>query len=341
MKAKPYQVSALVPQIQKDYLGALIFGPDLGLVQEISEKMARLIVSDLSDPFCVSKITPQKIKEIQSIILDEANAPALLGGRKLIWLKDADNNSIEAIEDYFQHTKTNSFLLITAGNLTKNSSIRQFFDSEPRALSIACYLDEAKDVAGFIREILSEYKIQVSPPALALLVERLCENRLVTKQELNKLINYLGNKKQVDLSDVQNIITDTKNSSVDQFCCAIATGDREKAEKEYHLMLQNGENPVSIIRILYIYFNRLLDAADTMEHQGIEAGVKKIMKPAQFRWETSFQKQLKIWKKSFILKVLNLLLDAEKQAKSTGLPAELILGRTIVQIASVAQKYSM
>ena len=41
------------------------------------------------------------------------------------------------------------------------------------------------------------------------------------------------------------------NASTDIFCCAVATGDRDVAEKEYHLMLENGENPVSIIRILY------------------------------------------------------------------------------------------
>ena len=38
MKAKPFQINALVPQIKNNFKGALIFGPDLGVVQEISEK---------------------------------------------------------------------------------------------------------------------------------------------------------------------------------------------------------------------------------------------------------------------------------------------------------------
>ena len=70
----------------------------------------------------------------------------------------------------------------------------------------------------------------------------------------------------------------------------------------------------------------------------MDMAVKKIMKPAQFRLESSFQQQIRIWKKSFILKVLNLLLDGEKQVKSTGLPAELILSRIVIQITNVARK---
>ena len=338
MKAKPYQVSSLVPQIQNGFKGALIFGPDFGVVQEISEKIASFIVPDISDSFCVIKLTPQKIKEISSILLDEGNAGGLFGGRKVLWLKNADNTVTDAVENYLDHIQNNTFLLISADNLTKNSSLRVFCESRSDVLSVACYADTERDIAEYIRETLSGYGIQVSGSAMPLLVERLGENRIATKKELEKLITYLGDKKTVDETDVLNIVTDTQNSSVDLFCSAVATGNQKVAEREYHLMLSNGENPVSIIRILCLYFNRLLDAVETARSQGAEAGLKKIMKPAQFRMEASFKKQLSIWKKSFILKVLDLLMDTERQAKSTSFPAEIILGRVILQITGVAQK---
>ena len=100
---------------------------------------------------------------------------------------------------------------------------------------------------------------KVNSDALSVLAERLNENRLETRQELEKLMTYLGNNKQVTLKDVLEVVTDTQNSSSDLFCMAVAGGDRERADKEYHLLLENGENPVSIVRILFIYFNKLLD----------------------------------------------------------------------------------
>ena len=339
VKAKPYQVTSLIPQIQNGFKGALIFGPDFGVVQEISEKVASFIVSDLKDEFRISKITHSKIKEINSILLDEGNAPALFGGRKLVWLKDGDNSVSDAVQTYFDQIKSDSFLLITAGNLTKSSSLRNFCESDTNILAVACYADNARDVAGFIREILNEAHIQITPQALTLLIERLGENRAVTRKEIEKLITYIGNNSTVDVDDVRAIVTDTQNSSMDLFCHAVATGDHEGAEKAYRLLIENGENPVTIVRILYNYFNKLLYAADDMEKGSVEAALKKIMKPAQFGLKISFEKQLRIWKKSFILKVLNLLLDTEKKIKSTGMPAEVILGRTLLQITGVANRY--
>ena len=340
MKAKPYQVTSLVPQIQNGFKGALIFGPDFGVVQELSEKIASFIVPNISDAFSVVKLTPQKIKEIPSILIDEGNAQGLFGGRKVLWLKNADNSVLEAVENYLDHIQNNTFLLISADNLTKNSSLRVFCESHPNMLCVACYADTERDVAEYIRETLAGQGIHISNAAMPLLVERLGENRIATKKELEKLITYLGDKKTVDEADVMAIVTDTQNSSVDLLCLAVATGNLKMAEREYGLMLANGENPVGIIRILYLYFNRLLDAVSVTETQGIEAGIKKIMKPAQFRMEASFRKQLTIWKKSLVLKALDLLLETEKQAKSSAFPAEMILGRVILQITQVAQRKS-
>ena len=341
MKAKPYQVTALANQIQHEFKAALVFGTDLGITREISEKIAGLIVPNMHDPLCVISVTNQKIKEFSGILADEANASSLLGGRKLIWIKEADQTVINAVEDYIERLRTDAFLLISAGNLAKNSSLRQFCETHKSILTIACYPDEAKDVALFIRDTLAEQGIQVQPDAMPMMVERLSENRMTTRRELEKLICFLGQKKTVDVSDVQAVITDTQNASTDKFCCAVAIGNREEADKEYKLMLENGENPVSIIRILSMYFNKLLVASDVKKEQGADAAVKKIMKPAQFRFENLFRQQVQMWKKSHILKVLDLLISAEKQVKQTGFPADLILDRVIIQISSVSRRLKM
>ena len=153
---------------------------------------------------------------------------------------------------------------------------------------------------------------------------------------MKKLDAYYN--KNNTLKDVLEVVTDTQNSSSDLFCMAVAGGDRERADKEYHLLLENGENPVSIVRILFIYFNKLLDGISVISQSGMEAGIKKVLKPAQFRLETSVRRQLQIWKKENILKTLNLLLNLERQIKSTGMPNELILERAIFQIATAAKR---
>lgn len=339
MKAKAYQIDALKTQIQGHFKGALIFGSDFGVVQETATKIAGLIVSDLKDDFSVCRIVPSQLRETPSLLLDEGNSVLLMGGRRLIWLRDAENNTLDAVDSFITHVQTDSFLLITADNLTKSSGLRTFCEGNPNILTIACYPDEAKDIAFFIRETLGEQGISVEPKALSLLVDRLNENRLATRRELEKLIVYLGDKKTVTKDDVTAVITDTANASSDLFCCSVAEGNQKNADRMVSLLLSNGENPVGLVRILMNHFNLLLMASDLLNKDGnLEASVKKILKPAQFRLEKTMKRQVVMWKKDYILKVLDLLLVTEQQIKSMGMPAELVLSRTVTQIAAKANK---
>ena len=325
MKAKAYQIDALKPQIQGRFKGALIFGPDFGVVQETAAKIAGLIVSDMQDSFAVCRVMPAQLRETPSLLLDEGNSVMLMGGRRLIWLRDADNHAAEAVTSFVEHVQTDSFLLITADNLTKSSALRVFCETCPDILTVACYADEAKDVAVFIRETLSSAGFSVDPKAMPMLVERLNENRLATRRELEKLMVYLGDQKTVTAADVAAVVTDTANTK---------TADHAAA-----LLLSNGENPVVLVRILTNHFNNLLIAADIMAQGGtLDTAVKKILKPAQFRLEETMRRQVMMWKKEYIFKVLELLLGTERQTKSTGLPPELILARTVTQITARAAR---
>ncbi len=338
MKAKEHQVSALIPQIKSGFKAALVFGPEQGMVQEVSEKIAGIIVENMKDDFCVVKLTPSKIKEIPSILTDEGNAVSLLGGRKLIWLKEADNTILEAVVDYVEQIKTDSFLLISAGNLTKSSGLRNWGENHEAVLSVVCYAEADKEVQAFIRGYLFEKQKTISRPALVLMSEKLGENRLLTRQELDKLITYLGDKKTVDEADVDAVITDTAGASADALCCAVATGQLTQAQREYTLMIENGETEVAIIRILYNYFNKLLDAACVVEQNGIEAGVAKMLRPAQYRMTDSVRLQLRLLKKPFIVKVLKNLIQTEKEAKTTGFPIGIALNRVVLQITNAVRR---
>ncbi len=339
MKAKAYQIDALKPQIQGRFKGALIFGPDFGVVQETAAKIAGLIVSDMQDSFAVCRVMPAQLRETPSLLLDEGNSVMLMGGRRLIWLRDADNHAEEAVTSFVEHVQTDSFLLITADNLTKSSALRVFCETCPDILTVACYADEAKDVAVFIRETLSSAGFSVDPKAMPMLVERLNENRLATRRELEKLMVYLGDQKTVTAADVAAVVTDTANTSADIFCCAVAEGNQKTADHAAALLLSNGENPVGLVRILTNHFNNLLIAADIMAQGGtLDTAVKKILKPAQFRLEETMRRQVMMWKKEYIFKVLELLLGTERQTKSTGLPPELILARTVTQITARAAR---
>lgn len=339
MKAKAFQIPALKKDITSSFAGALIFGPDFGVVSETAEQIAKMITPDLRDDFCVIRLTPAKIKEKKSIVLDEANALSLMGGRRVVWIKEADNTCAFVVEDVLAQIKTDAFILMTADNLMKNSVLRVAAENHPKFLTVACYADGERDIQNTISAYLNEAGRSVTPAAMTVLMERLTENRIATRRELEKLVTYLGDKKQADEADVRAIITSSSTTSFDTLCMAVAGGRQKEADEAYRLLLASGESSVGIVRVLIGYFNRLLNGATALNAgDSLESAAKKVLRAAQFKLESDVKRQLSLWKTSWILRALELLSETEVQTKTTAFPADLMVARTILLLTSVPAK---
>lgn len=339
MKAKPYQVDALKSQITSQFKAALIYGADFGVVQETAEKIALFITPDLSDTFSVIKLTPAKIKEQHSILMDEGESLSFLGGRKLLWLKEADASTSEAVSYFVDHSQSDTFLLITAGMLNKNTELRLFCEAHPLVLTIACYEDTRRDIQANLRTQIINAGYQIDSNALDLLTDRLNNNRMVSRIEIQKLLIYKGNNKQITLQDIETVITDTSSGSIEEICYAVANGQEKIADKAVRQVIADGENPVTILHALQNHFTLLLDGAGMLEaHLSLEAVLKKLLRPAQFRLEKDLAHQLSIWKKNTLLQTLNFLMTVDRDVRKNLLPPDLILMRTLSQIAQIPRK---
>lgn len=338
MKAKPIQIESLQKQICTVCKVALIHGSDFGIVEDCAQRLIRMVLPQ-RDEFSLIKLTKAHLKETPSRLLDEGNMSSFLGGRKLIWLKEGDNTLLESVENYLNFIQTDTFLLITSDALQKNSSLRSLIENAPDGLEIACYSDDEKDTRVLISSYLKEKGYIPDIDAMNLLSESLVENRIITQSELDKLITYLGDKKQITTSDVLAVIPKTEAASFDELCNSVALGKQQLADKICRNLLVNGETPVSIVRILMAHFNKLLLALD-MSENGVSRDdiLRKILRANQFKQKEAIASQIYLWKKPFVLKVLLLLLETEKQTKTTELPAELMLERAITSIAGIPKK---
>ena len=338
MKAKPYQIDALKNQIQKQYKAALLYGPDFSVIEDCAQQIIQIILPQ-KDDFSLIKIMKSQLKEIPSLLLDEGNAISLLGSRKMIWLKDGDNTLTQYVSDYMDYIKSDTFLLITADNLIKTASLKVFCENNESILTIACYTDEEKDTRFLIQNYLKSNGCFISESVLTVLQNRLNENRQTIKNELEKLITYLGNKKNVEETDIQAVIPDTTTATTDMLCFAIAEGQQKEADKFLQILFANGETPVSITRLLMLHFNKLLLGVQ-LHNKGISADeiCRKLLRPNQFRLKTQIIRQVYGWKKTDIYKTLQLLLETECQTKTTGMPANLLIERTVTMITGLGKR---
>ena len=331
MKAKPYQISALTPRLQKEFAAALVFGTDNAGIQEAAKQIQKIIIPQ-QDTFSITLLTPADLKNTPNRVLEEANTPSLMGGRRLIWLKEATAGCADIMAEFVEKRQTDAFLLMTTENLAKSAALRVESEASPDILVIACYPPEITDLSRLIQNFAKEASFDFSPDAVEYLIQNTENNTLILKNELNKIALWNKDKKHITLDLIQQLVgMGTVNT--DTLIQAVANRQAERVIFSLNALISQGENPVTLIRLVAKYFSAILKGVDKLDNGENPVDVaKKILKPAQFRLEETVISQLHSWNKSLLLKAHHTLLNAEIQMKSGVLDPEIILKQSLLML---------
>lgn len=339
MKVKPRDIPALLKSVGDKTRAVLVFGRDEGLVRERAEKIGRQVADDLSDPFQVARPGLNVIKESPSILLDEVSAISMLGGRRLVRLEGAGNESTEAVKLVLDSTQGDGLLVITAGDLKPTSSLRKLMEAAKNGLAMACYEDSAHDLMGLVQSVLSDAGLSATQDAVAYLVDNLGGDRMVSRGELEKLVLYKGEEGgQVTLSDAKACVGDTSALALNQIAEAVTAGNLVNLEKLLERAWTAGHSAIPILRHLQLRIMRFHLARGMMD-QGMNAAeaVNKLRPPVFFGERDRFIGELQRWSARKLEMALEILLEAELDCKTTGNPADVICARALLRLAKAAR----
>ena len=333
------------PQIEKflkspstDIRIVLIYGTNEGLIAQYRSKFIKAVCPDEFDPFCVAYMDMEKITEDKASLLAEYNAQSLMGSRRVIVVKNADNDIYPLLSQILE-SNSDSLLVISSVSLKKKSALVSFAEESEGVAAVSCYDDDEKSVVSTIRQFLINEGYTITPAGLQLLCSRLSNDRKTNDEELQKLITFVGNKRDISENDVVKIVGDLSSLNLDDLTFFAASGETGKALAAYEKIIKEGSEPVSVIRNIYYHFNRLLFCKSYME-QGASpsTAITKLRPPLMFYRKDSFESQLRFWKSEKIFDVLELLYKAERDCKTTNMPAEQIVSYAVMQISSAAKR---
>src|SRR5262249_115427 len=95
----------------------LFYGPDAGLVRERPDRFTAFIAGDATDPFRVSEITPERLRDQPSLLSDEAAALTFGGGRRVVRLRNAGDGQSAAVRSFLQGRAGDGLLIVEADEL--------------------------------------------------------------------------------------------------------------------------------------------------------------------------------------------------------------------------------
>lgn len=340
MNIKPAQLASFCRQPDEKIKCIVLFGTNEGLINEWQNKCAVAVCEDLNDAFRFSSFEMEQISATGGEIYGEYHAQSLMGGRRAIVIKNADNNLYPILKNTLNETKSENLLIVSSLSLNNRSGLIGWAKEREDIYAVGCYDDRDTDIAQSAAQMLQERGLQAMPDAMQVLVSRLSPDRKMNAAEIDKLSLYMGERKLVEIADVRAAISDVAGADYDDLCYFTAGGNTAKADAVFERLIKEGEEPATLIRQISYHFLKLLGVNALIdEGKSTEEALKSLRPALMFYRKDDFVRQLKIWNKERILSALSMLYECERDCKTTGMPSQQVAGYCLLRISGAVKKF--
>ncbi len=314
----------------------LIYGPDEGLVRERVDILVKTVLDDPRDPFRSSDLAADQVKSDPALLVDEARALCLMGGRRVVRIRQAGDFLRAACKNLLALDVIEALVVIEGGDLGGGSSLRKLIEQASNAAALPCYRDEGRDLGSLIDRLLAERKLRVDAEARTYLVDHLGGDRGVTRAELDKLALYVGQDSQgstIGLDQVAEVVGDSAAVGLDDLAHATTLGDKINVERCLNRLLGEGQAPVRLIRTMINHVTRLRSLALLMERgESVDRAMSQARPPIHFRRKADVKTSLRRWSGASLARAQAKLLEAEVSCKTTGNPDVLLCREAVFSI---------
>lgn len=145
-----------------------------------------------------------------SVVLSELSSLTFFSDKRVVWLQQADKlkkEVQEALEGYFERSQKGVFLLLTASSLHKGTTFYKKCEKAGVVLDIVELKpwEKEKRAMEWLGKKAVEARKVMQHPVCQSLVRLVGADQALLGQEFEKLLCYVGEKKEVSLQDVEKI----------------------------------------------------------------------------------------------------------------------------------------
>jgi DNA polymerase-3 subunit delta len=337
MKLNPRDAGAFLAAPDAKAGAALLYGPDAGLIRERAQAIVAKVLGAGYDPMNRVDLSAEQVKADPASLRDELAALSLMGGRRLVVLRDATDKLSGTIEEALLSLKTTTYLIVLSDELSATSALRKFFEQGERCAALPCYRDEGRNLEETLQTALKTHGLKATRDAMQFLLSHLGNDRGITLSEVEKIALYLGAEKEVTLQVAGKLIGHNAAEGLEDICQAVTLGQAAVTHGLLMRLVGEGTQPVAIVRALIRHFQRLETAlAHVASGQSVEQALSALRPPVFFKYAPPMKRALSLWSARQVAQALALVLRTERDLKSGHLSPALVIDHALMQAARMA-----
>ncbi|MGX6960911.1 MAG: DNA polymerase III subunit delta [Rickettsia endosymbiont of Pentastiridius leporinus] len=302
------QVNRLFDLIATGKIKALLlYGPDKGYI----DKICHHLVKKLNMLKTTIEYGELNISSLEILL----NSPNFFNQKELIKVRGTGNSIDKNLKTALSGDYIN-FPVFIGEDITSSGSFRKFFEREEFLAAIACYHDDETKIERIILDKLAKINKIINKEAITYLKTHLKGDHELIRNEINKLVYFAHDKKEITLDDAKAVISSEIMANGSDLAMHFSKKDYNNFLKELSILQKQNINEVLIIRALIRhYINLYIVLSKVKNGERVEAAIKSLSPPIFYQYVNDFTKIANSISLNACLETLKILQQAEVDYK--------------------------
>ena len=279
----------------------LVYGENEGLKTELIQNLKKNLEGNI-DNYDETQILVDKEFFYQKIFNQ-----SLFEKEKIIIVNRCSEKIYQVIESILEKKISDVKIILNAGILEKKSKLRNLFEKNKNLIIIPAYKDTSFGLLEIARKFFYNYKISISQEAINLLVNRCNGDRGHLKSELDKILIFIQDKKNINLEEIYRLTNLSENFSINELVDTTLSKNSQKTSEIINESNYKSEDGILILRTFLQRAKRLLNLYEEQnENLSVDSLIDNYKPPIFWKDKPIVKKQLENWSKS---KIENLIIN--------------------------------
>tara|TARA_Y100000816_G_scaffold263303_1_gene221590 strand:- start:300 stop:1286 length:987 start_codon:yes stop_codon:yes gene_type:complete len=271
----------------------LIYGENEGLKNEIIEFLKKNLKGIIENQDEAQIIINKEL--FYEKILNQS----LFEKKKIIIINRCSDKIYEIIENIIEKKNSDIKIILNANILEKKSKLRNLFEKNKELIIVPTYKDNLITLADIAKRFFSNYKISISQETINLLTSRCNGDRSHLKSELDKILIYMNDKRNISLEEIYKLTNLAENFSINEL---VDSSLSKNTRKTSEIINESNYKPEDVILILRTFLQKAKRLHNLYEKQNKNSSFDSLInnyKPPIF-WKDKpiVKRQLENWSKS-------------------------------------------
>lgn len=277
----------------------LVYGENDGLKFEVIKIIKEKLIGN------VENFEETQILNNEDLFYEKIFNQSLFEKEKIVVINRCTDKITEFINGIFKKNLSDIKIILNANILEKKSKLRKLFEENKELIIVPTYKDTSLTLTEIAKKFFYNFKISISQETINLLVSRCNGDRGHLKSELDKILIYIQDKKNISLDEIYKLTNLVENISINELVDITLTKNQKKTSEIINESNYKNDDGILILRTFIRKATRLLNIYENQDEKtNLDNLINNYKPPIFWKEKPIVKKQLENWSKSKIEKLI-------------------------------------